>query len=83
MPLVDIIVDIKQRILVKIIGDRLEKVAKIENISKSELNQAKMLQKKINWWIKRDCYNPDHNILRHFDVWQNFCVTTSETNRDY
>ena len=46
MPLVDIIVDIKQRILVKIIGDRLEKVAKTENISKSELNQAKMLQKK-------------------------------------
>ena len=46
MPLVDIIADIKQRILVKIIGDRLEKVAKIENISKSELNQAKMLQKK-------------------------------------
>ena len=46
MPLVDIIVDIKQRILVKIIGDRLEKVAKTENISKSELNQAEMLQKK-------------------------------------
>ena len=28
-------------------------------------------------------YNPGHNILRHFDVWQNFGVTTSETNRDY
>ena len=32
----------------------LEKVAKIENISKNELNQAKKLQK-INRWIKRDC----------------------------
>ena len=28
-------------------------------------------------------YNPGHNILRHFDVWQNFRVTTSETNGDY
>ena len=28
-------------------------------------------------------YNPDHNILRHFDVWQNFRVATSETNRGY
>ena len=28
-------------------------------------------------------YNPGHNSLRHFDVWQNFRVTTSETNRDY
>ena len=28
-------------------------------------------------------YNPGHNILRHLDVWQNFRVTTSETNRDY
>ena len=27
-------------------------------------------------------YNPGHNILRHFDVWQNFRVTTSEMNRD-
>ena len=25
-------------------------------------------------------YNPGHNILWHFEVWQNFCVTTSETN---
>ena len=28
-------------------------------------------------------YNPGHNILRHFDVWQNFRVSTSETNCDY
>ena len=28
-------------------------------------------------------YNPGHNILKHFDVWQNFRVTTSEMNRDY
>ena len=27
-------------------------------------------------------YNPGHNILRHFDVCQNFRVTTNETNRD-
>ena len=32
-----------------------------------------------------DCYshNPGHNILRHFDVSQNFCATTSKTNGDY
>ena len=30
-------------------------------------------------WI----YSPGHNISRHFGVWQNFRVTTSETNRDY
>ena len=45
MPLVDVIVDVKQRILIKIIRNGLEKVAKIENISKNELNQAKKLQK--------------------------------------
>ena len=28
-------------------------------------------------------YNPGHNILRHFDVQQNFRVITSQTNRDY
>ena len=28
-------------------------------------------------------YNPGHNILRHFDIWQNLGVTTSETIRDY
>ena len=28
-------------------------------------------------------YNPGHNTLRHFDVWQNFRVATSEANRDY
>ena len=28
-------------------------------------------------------YNPGHNILRYFDVWQNIRVTTSEKNRDY
>ena len=28
-------------------------------------------------------YHPGHNILRHLDVWQNFRVTRSETNRDY
>ena len=27
--------------------------------------------------------NPGHNIFRHFNVWQNFRITTSETNRDY
>ena len=27
--------------------------------------------------------NPGHNIPRYFDVWQNFCVTRSEKNRDY
>ena len=27
-------------------------------------------------------YNPGHNIVRYFDVRQNFRVTTSETNRD-
>ena len=26
--------------------------------------------------------NPGHNIPRYF-VWQNFCVTRSEENRDY
>ena len=25
-------------------------------------------------------YNPGHNILCYFEVWQNFRVTTSETN---
>ena len=28
-------------------------------------------------------YNPGDNILRRFNVWQNFRVTTRETNRDY
>ena len=27
--------------------------------------------------------NRGDNILRHFDVWQNFPFTTSETKRDY
>ena len=33
--------------------------------------------------IRDSNYNPGHNILRHFDVSPNFCVTTSKTNRDY
>ena len=33
--------------------------------------------------MRQGDYNPGHNILRHFDVSQNFRVTTSETNRDY
>ena len=28
-------------------------------------------------------YNPGHNILRLFDVFPNFLVTTSEMERDY
>ena len=28
-------------------------------------------------------YNPGHNILRHFDVWKTFRITTSERNRSY
>ena len=28
-------------------------------------------------------YNPGQNILRHFDIWQNFHGSTSETDRDY
>ena len=28
-------------------------------------------------------YNAGHNILRHFDIWENFGVTTSEIIRDY
>ena len=28
-------------------------------------------------------YDPGHNILRQFDVWQIFRVTTSETSLDY
>ena len=30
----------------------------------------------------KDSYSFGHNILRHFDVWQNFRVNTSETNLD-
>ena len=40
---------------------------------------VKKNQEKLNL---NQIYNPGHNILRHFDVWQNFRVTTSETNRD-
>ena len=29
-------------------------------------------------WYLLWIYNPGHNILKHFDVWQNFCVTASE-----
>ena len=39
----------------KLLGIGLEKLAKIENISKNELNQAEKLQKRINRWIKEDC----------------------------
>ena len=28
-------------------------------------------------------YNPGHNILRNVGIWENFGVTTSETNRDH
>ena len=33
----------------------LGKIAKIQNISKNELNQAEKLKKKINRWIERYC----------------------------
>ena len=42
----------------KLLEIGLEKIAKIQNISKNKLNQAKKLQKKkkkINKWNKRDC----------------------------
>ena len=39
----------------KVSGTGLEKIAKIQNISKNELNQVKKLQKKINRQIERDC----------------------------
>ena len=33
----------------------LEKIAKLQNISKNNFNKVKKLQKKINRWIKSDC----------------------------
>ena len=45
-----------------------------------QIKGGKSLQLDTNFWV---FYNPGHNILRHIDVWQNFCISTSETNRDY
>ena len=40
----------------KLLKIGLEKIAKIQNISKNQLNQVKKLGKKINRLIKRDCW---------------------------
>ena len=34
-------------------------------------------------WKLTTYYIPGHNILRPSDVWRNFLITTSETNRNY
>ena len=44
------------------------------------LNNVMMLIKSALNSDLNQYYNPGHNILWHFEVWQNFRVTTSETN---
>ena len=39
----------------KLLGRGLEKIAKIQNISKNEFNEGEKLEKKIKRWIKKDC----------------------------